>query len=130
MRTLSPWAIVAVTGLSVLAACSNEPTGPVGGALSVTLTTSNDDDGAVLFTISGGSVDSVEGVGYSLHSARIDPTTLRVIATGNLRTGAIARIHIPDNRQVSRYSATVNQVAVRSTYGQRDPTSYSLALAP
>jgi hypothetical protein len=130
MRTLSSWATVAMTGLGILAGCSTEPTGPVAGALSVTLATPHDDDGAVLFTISGGSVDSVESAGYSLYSARIDPTTLRVIATGDLRTGAIARIYIPDSRQVSRYSVAVNQVALRSTYGQRDPTGYSIALGP
>jgi hypothetical protein len=96
----------------------------------VTLTTPNSDDGAVLFTLSGGPVDSVEAVGHSVYSARIDANTLRVIVTGTLGPGPVARIRIPDQQQVSGYGAMVNQVAARTTYQQRDPGGYSLTLAP
>lgn len=120
----------ALLGVIVLAGCSHEPEGPTAGTLSVSLTTPNRDDGAVLFTLSGGPVDSVEAVGYSVYSARIDPNTLRIIVTGDVVSGAIARIHIADNREASRYSASINQVAARSSYAQRDPATYSLSLAP
>jgi hypothetical protein len=83
-----------------------------------------------MFTLSGGPVDSVEAIGYSVYSARIDPNTLRIIVTGNLVSGTIARIRIADNREASRYSATINQVAARASYAQRNPASYSLSLAP
>jgi hypothetical protein len=95
----------------------------------VNLTTPNSDDGAVLFTISGGPVDSVEVDGHSVHWAHIDPNNLRVIVTGQLHSGVIASIRIADARQLSRYSATINQVAARATYVQRNPASYSLALS-
>lgn len=98
--------------------------------MHVTLATPDSDDGAVLFTLSGGPVDSVEGVGYSVYSARIDDNTVRVIVTGTLASGPVARIHIPDHRRISSYSAIVNQVAARTTYQQRDPSGYSLTLAP
>jgi hypothetical protein len=120
----------ALLGVLVLGGCSHEPEGATAGTLSVSLATPNSDDGAVLFTLSGGPVDSVEAVEYSIYSARIDPNTLRIIVTGNLVSGTIARIRIADDREASRYSVTINQVATRSSYAQRDPGSYSLSLAP
>lgn len=120
----------AAVGLGLLPSCSSEPAGPTQAILTVTLTTSNGDDGAVLFTLSGGPVDSVEAVGYSVYSARIDANTIRVIVTGALGPGPVARIRIPDQRQISGYLVIVNQVAARTTYQQRDPGGYSLALAP
>jgi hypothetical protein len=124
------WVLGGVIGLGLLTGCSSEPGGPTAGAFTVSIASPNSDDGAVLFTISGGPVDSVEAMGYSLYSARIDANTLRVIVTGDLHAGPIARVRIADERQLSRYSATINQVAMRSTYGQREPTSYALALSP
>lgn len=129
MRIRSLLALGAAVGLSILPSCT-EPTGPTESTLHVTLATPDSDDGAVLFTLSGGPVDSVEGVGYSVYSARIDDNTVRVIVTGTLASGPVARIHIPDHRRISSYSAIVNQVAARTTYQQRDPSGYSLTLAP
>jgi hypothetical protein len=101
----------------------------VAATLDVSFTTTASDDGAVLFTVAGGPVDSVEAPGYRLYTAQINPTTLRVVVAGNLRAGTIARIHIADGRRLSQYSATVNQVAARGSYAQRDPVSYSLSVA-
>jgi hypothetical protein len=101
----------------------------VAATLDVSFTTTASDDGAVLFTVAGGPVDSVEAPGYRLYTAQINPTTLRVVVAGNLRAGTIARIHIADGRRLSQYSATVNQVAARGSYVQRDPVSYSLSVA-
>lgn len=123
-------ALGATAGLSFLPGCSTEPSGPTQGIFTVILATPNRDDGAVLFTLSGGPVDSVEAVGYSIYSARVDPNTVRVIVTGTLSPGAVARIRIPDQRQISGYLAVVNQVAARATYQQRDPAGYALALTP
>jgi hypothetical protein len=84
----------------------------------------------VLLTISGGPVDSVERVGFAVYTARAGAESLRLIVTGNLGSGPIARIHVPDSRQVSRYSARIGQVAARVTYAQRDPASYNASLLP
>jgi hypothetical protein len=130
MKTNRPPALLFAAGLSLLAGCNHEPTDTDAGFLNVALTTPNNDDGAVLFTVSGGPVDSVEAAGYSVYSAQIDANTLRVIVTGALGSGSLARLHIPNNRQNSGYSATVNQVAARATYQPRDPTSYSVTLEP
>jgi hypothetical protein len=113
-----------------LVACADEPAGPTPGTLDVALATPNGDDGAVLLTITGGPVDSVEAADFPVYSARVDPNTLRVIVIGHLASGTIARIHVADNRQTSRYSAVINQVAVRTTHAQRDPSGYSVSLDP
>jgi hypothetical protein len=124
------WALGALAGLLLLPACSGENIGPVAGMLNVSLASPQGDEGAVLFTVTGGPLDTVEAVGHGLYSARIDASTLRVVVTGDLSSGIIARIRIPDDRQASHYTATVSQVAQRSRYTQRDPAGYVIALAP
>jgi hypothetical protein len=111
-------------------ACSGPASGPVATTLGVGLESPYRDDGAVLFTVTGGRVDSVETPGYTLYTSRPDANTLQVIVTGNVSSGAIARLHLPDERLVSRYAATVNQAAARGSYTQRDPAGYRLTLAP
>jgi hypothetical protein len=113
-----------------LSGCSSPPAGPTAATVDLTFATAADDDGAVLFTIAGGPVDSVEAAGYAVYSARVDPNTMRVIVAGDLTSGVIARVHIADDQQLPQYSVTINQVAARASYVQRQPESYSLALAP
>jgi hypothetical protein len=98
--------------------------------LNVQLSSLRGDDGAVLFTITGGPVESVDAVSGTVRSAQINANTLRVVITGNLSAGTIARVRIADASQASRYSIAVNQVAARSTYVARDPGQYSVTLAP
>jgi hypothetical protein len=116
--------------LSVLLFSCSSGTGPTAGSLNVKLSSLRGDDGAVLFTITGGPVESVEAVSGTVHSVQIDANTLRVVITGKLSAGAIARVRIADVTQASRYTAAVNQVAARSTYVPRDPGQYSITLAP
>jgi hypothetical protein len=126
MRSL---ALRAMASLVLLSACSEDTAAPVAGVLSVNLGTPNPDDGAVLFTVTGPGIDSVGGSGYQVYSGRLDPRTVRVIVTGQLGAGAIARVYIADSRQAGNYSVTLNQVAARGSYQQRDPGTYSVTLA-
>ncbi len=91
------------------------------------LSSPNDDDGAVLIAIYGGPVDSVESIGYPIYSAR-SADTLKLIVTGSLGSGPIARIHVPDNREVARYVTRIGQVAARRTYTPHDPAMYTITL--
>jgi hypothetical protein len=101
----------------------------VGATLEVRFETSAADDGAVLFTVSGGPVDSVEAPEYRVYTAQTSPTSMRVVVAGDLKAGTIARIHIADGRKLAQYSARIDQVAARGSYAQRDPISYSLLVA-
>ena len=122
------WLVVVLGALGMLNGCSGQPSAPVAATLQVSLSTPFNDDGAVLFTVTGGRVDSVDAAGYTLYTSRTDPATLQVILTGDLSPGIVAHVHIPDERGASQYSATISQVAARETYIERDPASYRLEL--
>jgi hypothetical protein len=117
-----------VIGLTLLSACSGGSTGPTAGTLEIRFSSSATDDGAVLFTITGGPIGSVDAVGYTVYSARPAPNTLRVIVAGNLSSGTIAQLHVPDRDQVSRYSISLDQVASSGTHVERDPKAYGISL--
>jgi hypothetical protein len=103
-------------------------TGPNSGNLDVHLGSLQGDEGAVLFTISGGPIETVEAVNGAVYTAQIDPNTTRVVVTGNLSSGPIARVRIADISNAPLYSARLDQVALRSSYAPRDPGLYSLTL--
>lgn len=127
---MSRWSLVLMAGVLSLGGCASEPPGPSAATLQVALATPAQDDGAVLFTITGGPVDSIDAPDYQVYSRQTDANTLRVIVMGALKPGLIARIHIPDQSRIADYSGAVNQVAARDSYAQRDPTGYGLTLAP
>ena len=110
--------------------CSGPPSASESASLAVTLSSPFADDGAVLFTVTGGPVDSVESSGYAVYSSRPEPNTLEVIVTGQLGSGTIARLHIANERLAPAYSARVVQAAARVSYTQRDPAAYGLTLVP
>jgi hypothetical protein len=126
---LSARLVVSIAVWSSMSGCSSESAGPVGATLEVSFATGASDDGAVLFTVSGGPVDSVESPGYRIYTSKTNGGMTRVVVTGELRAGVIARIHIADGRRLGQYSATIDQVAARGSYAQRDPVSYSLIVA-
>ena len=99
----------------------------MGETLKLELSSPSGDDGAVLFTITGGPVESVEGAGYAIFSARPDANRMRVIVMGKLSPGIIAQIRIRDRDQASRYSVTVDQVAGLD-HLEREPGGYALHL--
>ena len=124
-----PRMLVSLAALLLLRpGCSNN-TGPVAGALDVRLSSPHQDDGAVLVLVYGGPVDSIQSAGYPVYSARV-ADTVKLIVTGDLGSGAVARVHIPDQRQAYRYGARLEQVAVRRSYAQHDPAGYAIALVP
>jgi len=100
------------------------PTGP--GVLDVILTTPNHDDGAVLFTIDG-AVDSVQGAPYVIFSTS-SAADARVVVTGNVVAGVIARLYVPDVATADQYLANLVEVAQRGTFALRPPTAYQLQL--
>jgi hypothetical protein len=84
----------------------------------------------MLLTITGGPIDSIEAPGNQVYTFRADANSLRVIIAGELGAGTVARVHVPDTRQASRYSVAVGQVSARGYFAQRDPSLYSVILVP
>lgn len=122
--------------LALASACGDggptEPAGPTPGVLKIALATPNADDGALLFTVSGGRVSTVDAAaaGYQIYTAQPDTMTTRILVTGDIGAGEVVRIHVPDTRTAAAYHATIAQAASRTTFAQRALTGYSLAVAP
>jgi hypothetical protein len=128
MTTSRGLAAVGYLTAFLLSGCSNN-TGPVAGVLNVNVSSPQRDDGALMLSVHGGPVDSVESVGFPVFSIRTSES-VKFIVTGSLESGVVARIHIPDGRQASRYTALVSQVAARMSYAVRNPAGYSVTLLP
>ena len=108
---------------------ANKPTAPGGpGVLELMLNTPNANDGAVLVDVSG-VVDSVQAAGFTTFSA-LETGGVRVVVTGNLARGVIARLFVPDVTEADQYIATLFEAAQRTTFGLQDLTGYSLSVQP
>jgi hypothetical protein len=129
MRHTLGWWLTAALSSSFLYGCS-DGSGPTAGVLVLSLQSPDADNGAVLLTLAGGPVDSVEAPGLAVYNSRSDVNTLRVILTGPLPQGPIARVHIPDTRVESGYTVSVQQIAALGGYTQRDPAAVSVSLSP
>jgi hypothetical protein len=142
------WHLAATATIMSIAACGGDATGPTPavpptppasatpGRLTVSLTTPNTDDGALLATLSGGVLDSITVVAGStsrVQTARPSATTVRLIilaAPGQaVKAGELVSFWVPDVAQVARYSGSVEQVAARVTYAQRVLVGYSLRIS-
>jgi hypothetical protein len=134
MRALAAVALVALGVVALSCGDSNSSTtgpdpDPVAGWLKVRLTTSNADDGGVMFLLSGAQIDSVRSTYPELYTERFTTSTVRVIVAGNLTNGGVvAEVLVPDVESATNYSAAVEQVAARGTYEQRPASSASLSL--
>lgn len=99
------------------------------GWLTLEFTTPRADDGAVQIALTGPSLDtlraadSFQGIGVKTGS-----TTAALVVTGTLRTGAVARVWVPDVAKANQYTATVQAVAARGTYAVRETAGYSVVV--
>ncbi len=135
---MRPRKTAAVVIAAITIACggdsNNDGTGPGEntsnpGFVNVTLTTPNSNDGALLLTLSGGTIDSLTASAGTIFFASTGTNTFRVMVAGTITGGAIVRFWMPDRRNVSQYSATLEQAAARSTYEQQAIGGYSLSIA-
>jgi hypothetical protein len=116
-------------GLALLVVALGTCEGPTPpGWLQVRLVSPNNDDGGVLFSVSGGPIDSVRSSFPDFYSAQ-QGATWRVLVAGTPVTGVIAEIWVPDVGAVASYSGLIEQVARVSTYEQRPVSSYHVSIA-
>jgi hypothetical protein len=125
--------------LSLLLACGGDGGGtdvtqpplPVPGVLTLSVTTPNADDRAILITITGpAGASSVTG-GSSAYRAesRITGSTIKAAIFGNITSGAVLRFNVPDVAKASSYSASVTEVADASNSLRTDLSAYALSIA-
>ena len=103
------------------------PTKPVAGELVVTLTSPNATDGALIVRVVG-PVTGVTPVGNYRVSLATEGNVTRAIVTGDIASGDLLRVKVPDIAQVGSYSANVEQAASRVDYALFSVSSYALAL--
>lgn len=120
---------ILVAGLLVLgAACGSkkpDPVGPVAGDLTVSYAGPSQTDGALLLLVTG-TVTAVKAAGgYQVASAPAGPTSTRVVVTGQLATGDILKLSVPDVAAAATYSVKVEAAADRNTFALGDFSAYS-----
>lgn len=89
------------------------------GWLSLTFSTPRADDGAVQLMVAGPALDSLQLTGVQ-GFASVSGGTARLLVTGTIRSGAIARFWVPDTRNAAIYTASVVEAAARGTYQLQD----------
>ncbi len=143
MRRLNWYAITAAAvALAVGLACGGDgggggnggttgPTVPVPGTLVVSLTTPNSDDGAILFSISGGGISAPTAVASSdlLFFRATGTSSLNAVVVGNIAAGPVLRFGVPDVGQVSSYTASITEVADRNNALRTSLSGYVLSIS-
>jgi hypothetical protein len=126
--------LAAVATLLAGTACSNEPTAMASpsGALTLRLSTPNQDDGALLFQVSGPPIDTVIATGPSLRlfTRRVNDSTVVGAMVGTVTGGAVVRLLVPDAGAAGRYSTQVLEVADRQDALRASLAGYALTVDP
>jgi hypothetical protein len=126
------WSFTLVAALVVGAACSNDSTGSVAGAgtLTLRLTTPRSDDGALLFELSGPPIDTTVAANAALQlfTRRTDGSTLIGAVVGTLGDGVIVTLQVPDVAAAARYSARLLEVADRQNVLRTSLSGYALSV--
>jgi hypothetical protein len=132
------------TALCVLAAaigitCTNESTAPGTPnspapnptSLVVSLTTPNSDDGAILVTIRGPALATIQSASpdYLVFSNSVSATEARVIVIGDVQRGSVFTVALGGTAPLSDYSASIGQVATRADALRADTIGYRMTLA-
>lgn len=123
------WIFAAVALLT--AACSDAMTsaGTGAGTLVMRLTTPHTDDGALLFELSGPSIDNVIANDESLRLfTRRDGGSIVGAIVGTLSTGAIVTMRVPDVSAAASYTATIREVADRQDALRASLAGYALTV--
>jgi hypothetical protein len=128
--------VLALAFVAAVASCDGDELppgpgpGPTGGYLAVVLNTPNNNTGALLITISGGPIDSVQANQLTLRTAEIAPNQHQVIVAGSLRDASVIfRFWIPDLGTMADYRTTLEQAAALGVYDQLSLEGYVLRIA-
>lgn len=95
------------------------PEAKVAGWVSIALTTPNQNDGVVQLSLSGASIDSLELVGNRGFASLLNGSG-RLLVTGQISSGIVARMWVPDVKATASYVGIVEAAAARSTYQLQD----------
>lgn len=127
-------AALALLALPLLTTCGSKssgtgPTQPDPGPVEVRLTTPNSDDGIMRIVVTGGAVSGVASASYEVASATFGADSTVILVRGDLTSGDVAEITVPDRHALTSYAARVDQAASRKTYQLQDVSGYAVTLA-
>ena len=102
--------------------------GPTAGTLTLTLSTPNADDGAILLVVTGPDMTQVEPTDPSLYFqlAEVDGR-ITALFVGDVTGGDLLRFHVPDLDALASYIPTIVDLADRDNE-LRDSAGYELTL--
>lgn len=106
------------------------PPPPPPGSAVVSLTTPNSDDGAVVVSLKGPGLTTMQSSASTnlFYSRAASDSEARVILVANLTGGPLFTFKVAGGKQLSAYSATVQQVATRADSLRAGTTAYSLSI--
>jgi len=116
--------------LLLLACTSNENGAAHPGTLTLTLASGGSSDGALVVIVSGGPVTSVAAPANYQVASNADGEGTHLMVVGNITTGVVATLTVPDVTRASAYVATVIQASDRSSFGLLDAAHYRLTITP
>ena len=101
------------------------------GTMTVSLTTPNTDDGAVLVALFGPGFTNIRpaSASYRVYSLTASPTEIHILVVGDLSTGALLSLDIDDPARIAEYHGTVIQAASRDDIVHTVSTDYDLTFA-
>jgi hypothetical protein len=107
------------------------PPPPLPGSAVVSLTTPNADDGAVMVTLQGPDLSTMQAssTAYVLYSRVSSTAEARVILVGNLAAGPLFTFKLGAGQALSAYTASVQQVATRGDALRTSTSGYQLTVA-
>jgi len=122
-----------VAGLLVAlggAACGevDKKVGPQAGDITLALTTSRTETGALLLRVVGPVEEIAALGGLRAGSAPLGTGATRVVLTGSITSGDILRLRIPDLDLAETYTVQVEQAALGTTFALVEPGEYSVVV--
>lgn len=112
------------------ASCSDSPGPDDSGPLTVSLTTPNADDGALLVVVTGPELTDIQPTSsaYQVFSRRAGATETRVIVVGDIVAGPVFTASVPTGSVASEFAASMSEVASRTDALRPSTAGYSLTV--
>jgi hypothetical protein len=114
-----------------LMGCKAEAPTPTPGTLTVSLSSPNADDGAVLFMLTGPGIQTAQAANsaYKSYWRLVSATELRFMVVGNLTNGTVATITVDDTHKVDQYKGTLLDAASRTDAARSSLASYKITVS-
>lgn len=129
-------AIALCAFLSTTVSCGDDDNGstgpddPVAGTLTMSLTTPNADDGALVLRLEGPDMTQVGLAAPALYLRFLeDQSGVTAVLVGDVSEGALLTFRVPDVERVGSYSATPVEVADRANALRGSLAGYTLTVA-